>query len=260
MVSSGNTVQMLPKDFGSLAQGLPPAEPGTLFVLGTGGGMRVPPDAGFDVVFGRNESEVHICVGPNDPHVSRRHGYLTRQYSRWLLVNLGRLPIRFPGSQLVLSGDRSELAPGYSPLFIVGPKHMHLLEVRIATATPPPDPHGSHEAETRSRTVWPLSPVERLVLTCLSQRYLRHEPQPQPLTWAQVAAELSEVRPAEKWTWRRAAHIVTNVRKRLATSVSGLLEEEVPPPVGNALNHNLIVELLVTTTLTTSDLHALDDG
>jgi hypothetical protein len=36
--------------------------------------------------------------------------------------------------------------------------------------------------------------------------------------------------------------------------VTGLREEEIPPPVGNALNHNLIMNLLMTTTLTEEDL------
>jgi hypothetical protein len=38
------------------------------------------------------------------------------------------------------------------------------------------------------------------------------------------------------------------------------MEDEVPQPVGNALNHNLITELLVTTTIVKSDLALLDDG
>jgi hypothetical protein len=38
-----------------------------------------------------------------------------------------------------------------------------------------------------------------------------------------------------------------------------LLEEELPPPVGDALNHNLIMELLVSTTLTTPELHLLEE-
>jgi hypothetical protein len=107
--------------------------------------------------------------------------------------------------------------------------------------------------------VWKLSPVETLVLVCLSQRYLRHEPHPQPLTWAQVAAELSELRPTERWNWRRAARIVENVRKRLSPKVPGLMEEEIPPPVGNTLNHNLITELLITTTIVKPDLCLLDE-
>lgn len=257
--SRSSKVNLLPKDLGSLARGLPPAEPGTLFVLGSNGGMSVAPDAGFPVVFGRNEPDVHVCVGADDPHVSRRHGYLTFEGAQWVLTNVGRLPIRFPGSRLVLGGDRAELPVAYTPLFIVAPQQEHLLEVRIAAKVPPPSADGGYEADTRRRDVWSLSPVERLVLVCLSQRYLRDEPQPQPLTWAQVADELSELRPAEKWTWRRAAHIVVNVRKRLSGRVRGLLEEEVPPPVGNTLNHNLIMELLVTTTIGKADLLLLDE-
>jgi hypothetical protein len=258
--TSSSKVNLLPKDLGSLAHGLPPAQPGTLFVMGSTGGMSVAPDAGFTLVFGRNEPEVHVCVGPNDPHVSRRHGYIADEGARWVLTNVGRLPIRFPDARLVLGGDRAELPVGYSPLFIVAPEHEHLLEVRIAAKATPQHPEGGHEADTRRRNVWSLTPAEHLVLVCLSQRYLRDEPQPQPLTWAQVASELAELRPAEQWTWRRAAHIVVNVRRRLSGRVRGLLEEEVPPPVGNTLNHNLIMELLVTTTLVKSDLHLLDEG
>lgn len=260
-MSSPGKVALLPKDFGSLNRGLPPAEPGTLFVMGSAGGIRVAPDAHFEIVFGRNAPDVHVCVGTSDPHVSRRHGTISRPHRQWVLVNLGRLPIRFPGSKLVLSGDRMDLPPAYTPLFVVGPKQEHLLEVRIAAGPSPglvDGADGAHTAETQSRPVWPLSPVERLVMVCLSQRYLRHEPAPQPLTWAQVAHDLGRLQPFERWTVKRAAHIVTNVRKRLSTTVPGLLEEEIPPPVGNALNQNLILELLVTTTITTSDLHLLD--
>jgi hypothetical protein len=261
-MSAPGKVALLPKDFGSLNRGLPPAEPGTLFVMGSAGGIRVAPDAHFEVVFGRNAPDVHVCVGPNDAHVSRRHGTISRSVGAWVIANLGRLPIRFPGSRLILSGDRIDLPPAYTPLFIVGPKQEHLLEVRIAAGPSVPGvadgADGAHTAETRSRPVWPLSPVERLVLVCLSQRYLRQEPAPQPLTWAQVAHDLGRLRPHEQWTVKRAAHIVTNVRKRLSATVTGLLEEEIPPPVGNALNQNLILELLVTTTITTSDLHLLD--
>jgi hypothetical protein len=38
------------------------------------------------------------------------------------------------------------------------------------------------------------------------------------------------------------------------------MEDEVPQPVGNALNHNLITELLVTTTIVKSDLALLEGG
>ncbi|TDC13087.1 hypothetical protein E1265_28610 [Streptomyces sp. 8K308] len=258
--SSSRKVNILPRDFGSLSRGLPSSvQPGTLFVLGPNGGMSVAPDIDFQLIFGRSEDDVHVCVGVDDPHVSRQHGRITREHGRWALYNEGRLPIRLAPSRLVLSGDRAELPTGYTPLFILGPRQEHLLEVRIAAPAPSAASGSGKEAKTRARKVWELSPVERLVIVCLGQRYLRNEPYPQPLTWGQVAAELSELRPDERWGERRAAHIVTNVRKRLSHSVPGLLEEEVPPPVGNALNHNLIMELLVSTTIVKSDLALLGD-
>ncbi|RKN46708.1 hypothetical protein D7294_00295 [Streptomyces hoynatensis] len=260
MSGSSSKVNLLPRDFGSLTRPLPASvRPGTLFVLGVNGGMSVAPDAGFRLVFGRSEPDVHVCVGAEDPHVSRQHGHFVREDTRWVLHNLGRLPIRLSPSRLVLSGDLADLPTGYTPLFILGPRQEHLLEVRIAAPSPSASAGVEHEAATRGPQVWPLSPVEKLVLVCLGQRYLRNEPYPQPLTWAQVAAELSELRPQERWGERRAAHIVTNVRKRLSRSVPGLLEEEVPPPVGNTLNHNLIMELIVSTTLLKSDLGLLGE-
>jgi hypothetical protein len=263
MVKSPSKVNLLPAELGSLSRELPPTEPGTLFVLGSMGGMSVAPDAGFQLMFGRNEPDVHVCVGGRDPHVSRRHGIIRRTDSRWVLDNVGKLPIRLPGS-LVIGGAQAELPTGYTPLFIVAPQQEHLLQVRITAPTPPHAWMGECEAET-SRQVWRLSDVERLVLVCLSRRYLRHEPQdplPQPLAWGQVADELSELRPDENWNWRRAARIVSEVRARLSGDrrrpVRGLREDEVRQPVGNALNHNLIMELLISTTITRADLSLLD--
>jgi hypothetical protein len=250
-VRTPSKVTVLPPDLGSLARAHPPGEPGTLFAMGDNGGLGVAPDAGFALVFGRNEPEVHICVGADDRHVSRRQGVITQDHSRWVLDNVGRLPIRLPGSRLLVTGDRVELDVGYTPLFVVAPGRQHLLEVRVA-AGPAHPTAPAHEAETRDRDTWDLTATERLVLTCLAQRYLRNEPHPQPLTWQQVAEELGR-----SWTWRRAAAIVGKVRKRLSPHVPRLLEEEVPPPVGNALNHNLIEELLVTSTLTHADLGLL---
>jgi hypothetical protein len=40
--------------------------------------------------------------------------------------------------------------------------------------------------------------------------------------------------------------------------VAGLTRDEVGEPVGNALNHNLITELLLTTTLVPPDLAEID--
>lgn len=83
-------------------------------------------------------------------------------------------------------------------MFVVSSRQEHLLEVRITASAPSPGPRigrGPHEEETHSE-VRQLSPEEKLVLVCLAQRYLRLDPQPQPLTWAQVAFELGELRPA----------------------------------------------------------------
>lgn len=262
MASLASKVSHLPKEIGSLSRGLPAARPGTLFVLGSNGGMSVAPDAGFPLLFGRNEPDVHVCVGAGDTCVSRRQGRITREYTGWVLSNTGKLPIRLPGSRLVLSGDQAALPAGYTPLFIVAPRQEHLLEVRIAVSAQPPrmaDTALWCGSETLDGDVRELSDDEKLVLVCLSQRYLRNDPQPQPLTWSQLAFELGELRPAEQWSPKRAAHIVSRVRKRLSkeNGVPGLLEEEVPPPVGNALNHNLIIDLLRTTTIGKSDLDLL---
>lgn len=253
-------VHLLPKSPADDVAGLPPDVPGTLYVRGSGGGIRVAPDAGFEVVFGRSELDVHVRVGPDDPYVSRRHGSVTREDGHWVLRNLGTLPIRLPGGRLVLTGHRAPLTAAYTPLFIVAPEQEHLLEVRIVTAAPAArEKRSREEADTREPNGWALSDVERLVLVCLGQRYLRPEPWPQPLTWSQVADELSRLRPGEQWTAKRAAHVVTQTRKRLSAKVPGLLEEEIPPPLGNALNHNLITALLTSATIGPADLRLLDD-
>ncbi|MFE6776777.1 FHA domain-containing protein [Streptomyces sp. NPDC057702] len=253
-------VSVLPSDIGSLSRTAPVARPGTLFVLGADGGMSVAPDANFPLMFGRNKPDVHICVGAADPRVSRRQGLITRESSRWVLRNTGNLPIRLPGARLILGGNRAELSAGYTPLFIVSARQEHLLEVRVtAAAHRPGNPCAPSEATTYDGDVRELGRDERLVLACLAQRYLRADPYPQPLTWGQVAFELGELRPGERWTAKRAAHIVSLVRRRMSREygVAGLLEEEIPPPVGNALNHNLITYLLETTTLTRTDLREL---
>ncbi|MGW0484183.1 hypothetical protein [Nonomuraea sp. NPDC003214] len=252
---AASKVDLLPRD----SADLPPAVPGTLYVRGAKGGIRVAPDAGFEVVFGRCEPDVHVCVGPDDPYVSRRQGSISRQDGRWVLHNLGNLPIRLPGGRLVLTRHRVTLPVAYTPLFVVGPEREHLLEVRVVAGPPAPAAPARQEADTREPAGHPLSAAERLVLVCLGQRYLRPEPWPQPLTWAQVADELARVRPGERWTAKRAAHIVTQTRKRLSARVPGLLEEEIPPPLGNTLNHNLIIALLASATITPSDLRLLDE-
>jgi pSer/pThr/pTyr-binding forkhead associated (FHA) protein len=135
---SASKVSLLPREIGSLSRTDPPALPGTLFVLGSNGGMRVAPDAGFTLLFGRNEPEVHVGVGTDDTRVSRRQGLIFREPSRWVLHNIGRLPILLPGSRLVLGGDQADLPSGYTPLFVVSARHRHLVEVRSPRRVPRP--------------------------------------------------------------------------------------------------------------------------
>ncbi|MBA9002962.1 FHA domain-containing protein [Thermomonospora cellulosilytica] len=253
-------VRYLPPTMRSLATDVPPSPAGTLFMLAATGGIAVPPRRDFAVLFGRNEPEVHVCVGAGDPHVSRRHGRLLCDGSGWWIRNEGRLPIRMPHSTLLLSGEEMPLNPGYSPLFIrSSPRREHLLEVRIV-GTAPPGPVARPDDPTLPRRPWTLSDTERLVLTALAQRYLRQEAYPQPQSWRQVAEELNELTGRQEWNPHRAANVVGEVRSRLsAAGVRGLTRDEVGEPVGNALNDRLIRELLETTTLVPPDLRLLGD-
>lgn len=254
-----HAVRLLPAETGSLARGLPPCPAGTLFALGDRGGIAVDPTARLDVVFGRNEPEVHVCVGEGDRAVSRRHGVLRHDGRRWSVRNTGRVPIRLPGSHLLLSGHEEPLPVAYTPLFIGSARHReHLLEVRVAGPARAGAEKVGEDDSTRVQPRWKLTDTERLVLVVLAQRYLRHEAYPQPMSWAQVAEDLDELRPGEGWRPKRAEHIVTAVRKRLVEhAVPGLTRDEVGEPVGNALNHNLIAELLVSATLVPPDLRIL---
>lgn len=121
MASSASRVSLLPKHIGSLSHTVPPALSGTLFVLGSNGGMSVAPDAGFTLLFGRNEPDVHICVGAGDTRVSRRQGLITRESSRWMLHNTGRLPIRFPDRSWYSAETRRNCQPGTRPCSLSPP-------------------------------------------------------------------------------------------------------------------------------------------
>ncbi|MGH3823973.1 MAG: FHA domain-containing protein [Pseudonocardiaceae bacterium] len=254
-------VQLLSAATGSLARGLPPVPAGTLFALGERGGISVAPTARFTVIFGRNEPEVHVCVGAGDRGVSRQHGLLRHDGRRWTVQNTGSLPIRLPGSQLLLSGHEEPLPVAYTPLFIrSGRDREHLLEIRVAGPVSAGCSGVQFDDTTQHvGTTWELSDRERLVLVALGQRYLRHEAYPQPLSWSNVEAELVELQPAAGWTAKKAEHVVAQVRARLAKcGVAGMTRDEVGEPVGNALNHNLIFELLLSTTLVPPDLRLLD--
>ncbi|WP_232667791.1 FHA domain-containing protein [Pseudonocardia sp. TRM90224] len=192
--------------------------------------------------------------------MSRRHGVLERVGPRWALRNIGRLPIRLPSSRMVFAGDEPvELPVGYTPMFIRSRSgREHIVEVRVAG---PPDTGGSSYAgSTSHEPIWHLSTEEKLIMVVLGQRYLRQDAHPQPLSWRQVADELNELVPEQGWTTKRAEHVGVAVRKRLSQAgVAGLTRDEVGDPVGNALNHNLLLELVSSAILVPPDLRMLDD-
>ncbi|WP_214321127.1 FHA domain-containing protein [Nonomuraea sediminis] len=242
----------------SLALGVSPSTPGTLHLLAIGGGLVVDPVEGRTVVFGRNRHAVDLCVGEGDRRVSRRHGSLTRESGAWCVRALGRVPIRLPGGRRVFRGDDPvPLAEGYTPLFLPGTRQ-HLLEAYVRGSSGP-FPAARPDDVTQPPRTWRLSPAERLALVALGQRYLLHEAHPQPLTWQQAATLLDETQPGAGWTAKRVEHTVVAVRARLSKGgVPGLTREELGQPVGNALNHNLMLELLESTTLVPPDLHLID--
>jgi hypothetical protein len=139
---------------------------------------------------------------------------------------------------------------------------LHLLEIHLV-GTRTADAAGEELTRTRPPPIYDLNLTERLVLTALARRYLAREPYPQPLSWKQVADDLNRLPNARDWTPKIAAHVVGAVRERLAVGpdpVPGIRREDgVGEPVGNTLNHNLILALLRSTTLLPEDLHLLGD-
>lgn len=244
----------------SLVHGTPASVPGTLHVRSVSGGVSVAPDPQRTLTFGRNRDEVEVCVGENDRRVSRRHGSLTRRDGGWWIHNAGRLPIQLPGSRLLFPDDEPALLPdGYTAAFIRGSRDRHhLLELFVAgerARTPVPQ----HDEVTSPPRLWRLTPLERTVLVALAQRYLLQEANPAPLSWNRIAALLTECAPQESWSAKRVEHVVGAVRSRLSRAgVPGLTREEVGEPVGNALNDNLVRELLLSTTLVPPDLALID--
>ncbi|MGP3968740.1 FHA domain-containing protein [Streptomyces sp. 6N223] len=250
----------LPPDHASLAFGVPPSPAGTLYVRAMGGGFTLRPREGREMLFGRDREDVHVCVGEGDWRVSRRQGVVTHRRRRWWLRNTGRLPVRLPGSLMLFANkDPVPLSLGYTPVFVRGSgRREHVLEMYVAgPAAQPPGPRLNDP--TRPPKAWRLKPVERLVLIVLGQRYLLHEASPQPLAWPRVAEQLNALQPDANWTERNAAHVVAGVRLRLSRAgVPGLIGGEAGEPVGNALNHNLLTELVRSATLVPPDLAVLD--
>lgn len=251
----------LPGTHGSLARGVTSPVPGTVFALALTGGMRLGPGDARKVVFGRNRPVVHVCLGEDDPMVSRHQGTLTHRRGQWWVSNHGLLPLRLAAGRLLFTEEEPvPLGSGYTPLFVRGSRHReHLLEVFVTGPdgeTPVPLPSDI----TRPPRTWVLSDDERLALVVLGQRYLLHDLRPQPLTWDDTAAHLARLQPDAVWNAKRVGRLVGDVRTRLSHSgVPFLTREEVGEPVGNTLNDHLLRELLLSTTLVPPDLALLDD-
>lgn len=244
---------------GSLAHHVPVCGPGTIFVLGLGGGVAQETGCGEEITFGRNGEEVAVCVGGTDRGVSRVHGTLSHHDGLWWLRTMGRHRVRLSSRQHTRDEDPVPLDEGYTPLFISGTgRREHLLEVYVAGEHGRP-PVVRPDETTLGPSPWRLDDDEHRALVALAQRYLRHEESPQPVTKAFAAEELARVQPGAGWDGKDVERLVERVRDRLSRKgVPGLTRDEIGEPVGNALNHNLIMELLRTTTLVPFDLHLLE--
>jgi hypothetical protein len=222
----------------------------------------VGPQEGRVLWFGRNRPEVHICVGPDDRGVSRRHGTLEFSGGRWWVRTLGSRPVHVGGTHVLRRGDEPvPLAEGRTSLLVEGenPRDLHLVRVQVVGA-----------AEQRPRAVhsgtvpvpcFRLDATERLVMTVLAQRYLLRTPDPQPLTAREAAVELAAVAPAAGWTQKKVEHLVKKVRDRLSgQGVEGLVPEPGRTGFDSAYRRNLIEVLLVSGTLGAADLDLLDPG
>jgi hypothetical protein len=244
----------------SLAYGVGPAVPGTLFALSVHGGVTLRPKDGREILIGRNRPAVHVCIGEDDLAISRVHAAVECAGGVWRLRTLGRSAVRLPGGVLLVAGDEpAPLGAGYTPVFVRGSADReHLVELFVAGDTGR-RPAARHAEETRGPRPWALSADERLVLVVLARRYLANETNSVPLTWGQTAELLGEIRPAGGWTAKRVEHAVVAVRTRLSRAgVAGLTRAEVGEPVGNTLNINLIRELISSATLIPPDLELLD--
>lgn len=240
-----------------------PQEPGTITAQSVAGRITFAPRPGRTLLFGRADLDVHVCVGGTDEAVSREQGAITYRNrdspGLWWVTTTGTLPIRLPSRLLYRDEDAVPLDNGYTPLFIrgTGPRE-HLLEIYIAG----PAGHGPaprHYDPTQPPRTWRLSRDERLAVIAVGHRYLRHDPHAQPITWHAAARYLAEAQPGRRWTHKKVARLVTDVRYRLRDGgVRGLTEKEVGRPVGNTLNHNLIRELMLSTTIVPPDLAEFD--
>ncbi|WP_156925794.1 FHA domain-containing protein [Glycomyces arizonensis] len=254
-------LEPLPPQHASLAFGVAETTPGTIYALSVSGGIRFRPKEDRFVLFGRNRPEVHVCVGEDDRRVSRSHGRVTRHGDHWWLDNIGYRPMQLPESRILSpEDDPVPLATGYTPVFIRGTsRRPHLIELYV-TGDDGRLPRPAPDDDTLKDKPWKLSDAERLALVVLAQRYLLHEAYAQPLAWRQAADQLQELQPDADWTHKKVERVVTAVRGRMSKDgVPGLTREEVGEPLGNMLNHNLIIELIHSRTLIPPDLNMFGD-
>lgn len=250
------------------AEGPTPAKPpwtnpGAIVVRGLTGTAGLLPEEFARLPFGRHPGPDGVVAGEDDQRVSREHGALVHRQGWWWLSNSGHTPIEFsPTRQLHADDDPVPLPPGYTTLLVVGSGgRKHPLEVHVNT----PEHHRPLPVAGPTLTghVWDLDAEERLVLAVLGQQYLRREAHPQPMGRAHVTelvAELRKLDALEPWDVKQVDRVIARVRDRLSNrGVRGLKRSEVPEPIGNSLNHNLLTELTRTTnTLTRADLGPLD--
>ena len=233
---------------------------GVLTVRSISGTFVAEPVDGQTVSFGRNPEEVDVCAGGEDEHVSRRLGLLVCRRGTWWLSNIGKSLIELPQEQWLRPRDEAiPLQAGDTTLFAIGTAgRRHVVELHIS-GTDDDAPPARHRADTRQGPKWDLSPQERLVLAALGQRHLTNAPDPQPLGRVQVAELLNDIEQTDAWDVKRVDRVVKNVRERLAArGVPRLRRKEIEEPIGNALNNNLLKELVRTMSLVPEDLDLLD--
>ncbi|MFB9903499.1 FHA domain-containing protein [Allokutzneria oryzae] len=238
--------------------------PGALVVRALGNAAAAAPVEGAMLRFGRGRpgdpgKPVDVTVGVDDTKVSRQHGLLVHRSGWWHLSNTGRLPIEVGNHVLQPNGDAVPLRAGVTSALISTADRRHLVELCVngSEGASPAPAFGLHTAPGH---VWRLDERERLVLAVLGQEYLRNNPRAQPLARHQAAAQLAELRPGEDWDVRKMDRVVEAVRLRLSgQGVFGLVQSDLPQPIGNLLSHNLLTELAVTTSsLTSADLMRLE--
>ncbi|MGP3967826.1 FHA domain-containing protein [Streptomyces sp. 6N223] len=248
----------------SLAHGAPPSRPGTLHARSLSGGIRIAPQHGRVIRFGRGEQpEVDLPVGEDDLRVSRRHGELAYRDSHWWLRNTGQQLVRLPRGQMMHAATEPiPLDAGYTPVFVRGSGYReHLVELYV-TDHDEPGPGSRRSARTVPPKRWHLEDDERLLLVVLGQHYLLYEAQPRPLSYRQAAEQLRYLQPEGRWTEPRIAHRIEDVRNRLERSGDFPYDLRENHPRGasdNTLKHNLLKGLVESTTLVPPDLALLDD-